>query len=77
MAFQTPFRSKLGRVVRMVVDSILPHGEFGPNDHRKDAPPFRTFKTITQFFDFLSIKQKWRLKSYLPPEGYTFIAPES
>ena len=32
---------KLGCVVRMVVDSILPHAESGPNDHRKDAPPFR------------------------------------
>ena len=31
--------SKLGCVVRMVVDSILPHTECGPNDHRKDAPP--------------------------------------
>ena len=31
---------KLGCVVRMVVDSILPHAECGPNDHRKDAPPF-------------------------------------
>ena len=28
---------KLGCVVRMVVDSILPHAEFGPNDHQKDA----------------------------------------
>ena len=35
--------SKLGCVVRMVVDSILPHAESGPNDHRKDALPF-TFK---------------------------------
>ena len=32
---------KLGCVVRMVVDSILPHAEGGPNDHRKDAPLFR------------------------------------
>ena len=31
---------KLGCVVRMVVDSILPHAESGPNDQRKDAPPF-------------------------------------
>ena len=31
---------KLGCVVRMVVHSILPHAECGPNDHRKDAPPF-------------------------------------
>ena len=34
------FPSKLGCVVRMVVGSILPHAECGPNDHRKDAPPF-------------------------------------
>ena len=32
--------SKLRCVVRMVVDSILPHAENGPNDHPKDAPPF-------------------------------------
>jgi len=31
--------TKLGYVVRMVVDSILPHAECGQNDHRKDAPP--------------------------------------
>ena len=30
--------NKLGCVVTMVVDSILPHAESGPNDHRKDAP---------------------------------------
>ena len=24
----------------MVVESILPHAECGPNNHRKDAPPF-------------------------------------
>ena len=32
--------SKLGCVVRMVIDSILPHAEFGPNDHRKETLPF-------------------------------------
>ena len=32
--------SKLGCVVRMVVDSILLHAESGPNDHQKDAPLF-------------------------------------
>ena len=31
---------KLGCVVRMVVDSILPHAKSGPNDNRKGAPPF-------------------------------------
>ena len=25
----------------MVVDSILPHAESGPNDYRKDAPRFK------------------------------------
>ena len=24
----------------MVVDSLLAHAESGPNNHRKDAPPF-------------------------------------
>ena len=40
----TKTNSKLAHVVRMVVDSILPHAEIGPNDHRKDAPPFITSK---------------------------------
>ena len=31
--------SKLECVVRMAVDSILPHAEFGPNGLRKEAPP--------------------------------------
>ena len=29
---------KLGCVVRMVVGSILPHAECGPNDHEKTLP---------------------------------------
>ena len=33
-------RNKQGRVVRIVVDSILPHAKCGPNDQRKDVPPF-------------------------------------
>ena len=33
-------KTKLGLVVRMDVGSILPLAECGPNDHRKDAPPF-------------------------------------
>ena len=32
---------KVGCVVVMVVVSILPHAEFGPNDHRQDAPHFK------------------------------------
>ena len=30
----------------MVVDSILPHAESGPNDHRKDAPRLVVVKMI-------------------------------
>ena len=37
-------RSKVGCVFPMVVVSILPHAEFGPNDHRKDALHFNTEK---------------------------------
>ena len=32
--------TKVGCVFPMVVVSILPHAEFGPNDHREDAPHF-------------------------------------
>ena len=32
--------SKLECVILMAVVSILPHTEFGPNDHREDAPHF-------------------------------------
>ena len=38
--FYRPSQNKLGCVVRMAVDSILPHVESGPNDHRKEAPQF-------------------------------------
>ena len=31
---------ELERFFPMVVVSILPHAEFGPNDHREDAPHF-------------------------------------
>ena len=44
--FKSEVRStgtKLGCVIRMVVDSLLLHAESGPNDHRKDAPLFRPF----------------------------------
>ena len=43
---------KLGRVVRMVVDSILLHAECGPNDHRKDAPPFSSLPQSLLSDDF-------------------------
>ena len=35
------YAGKLWCVERMVVDSILPHAEFGANDHREDAPHFK------------------------------------
>ena len=38
--------SKLECVVRMAVDSILPHAEFGPNDHREDAPPVKQATSV-------------------------------
>ena len=37
---------KVGCVFPMVIVSILPHAEFGPNDHREDAPHFITRHTI-------------------------------
>ena len=46
---------KLGCVERMVVDSILPHAECGPNDHRKDAPPFMN----QLVFDVLGDNEAW------------------
>ena len=48
-AFQEKMH-KLGCVVRMVVDSILPHAESGPNDHRKDAPPFIAVRVLNISF---------------------------
>ena len=43
---------KLGCLVRMVVDSILPHAVSGPNDHRKDAPPFIIWPNEWMLFDY-------------------------
>ena len=39
-AIMSGWKSKVWRVFVMVVVSILPHLEFGPNDHRKDASHF-------------------------------------
>ena len=43
--------NKLGRVMRMIVDAILTHAESGPNDHRKDAPPFKNFTKVANPFE--------------------------
>ena len=40
--------SKEGRVFPLVVVSILPHAEFGPNDHWKDAPDFSFMSSSIQ-----------------------------
>ena len=51
----------------MVVDSIVPHAERGPNDHRKDTPPF----TFVQFRKtpqnglgniFVIFSRKWQFR---------------
>ena len=34
------FQNKVGCVLTMVTVALLLHAEFGPNDHRKDAPHF-------------------------------------
>ena len=39
----------------MIVVSILPRAEFGPNDHREDAPHFTQSKKLTFFWIFLSV----------------------
>ena len=36
----------------MVVESILPHAKSGPNDHRKDAPPFSLEESYHWFNQF-------------------------
>ena len=41
---ETGNQIKVGCVLPMVVASILLHAEFGPNDHREEAPHFNTDK---------------------------------
>ena len=61
---------KLGCVVRMVVDSILLHTECGPNDHRKDAPPFNILlwylsMLVLPFSDFLLVYMHFGCHHYV------------
>ena len=51
----------MGCVVRIVVDSMLPHTEYGPNDHRKDAPPFISFEKRIFCFSYKMILSGSRL----------------
>ena len=39
---------KVGRVFLMVINSLLPHEEIGPNDHRENAP--NIFSDISEKF---------------------------
>ena len=62
---------KVGCVYPMVVVSILPHVEFGPNDHWKDTPQyiysseFFIWDSITRgsdcimFFDLINVEMTW------------------
>ena len=43
----------------MVVDSILPHAESGPNDHRKDAPSLQIGGFQLLIFAIKSKDQKY------------------
>ena len=42
--------SKVGSVFPIVVVSILPHADFGPNNHREDAPYFTLVRARIVFF---------------------------
>ena len=61
----------------MVVDSILPHAESGPNDHRKDAPPLTTnvlgggSACLSLPIDGISPNEKMEFIKYLTRQGAT------
>ena len=67
---------KVGCVFPMVAVSIPPHAEFGPNDHREDAPHFNITKIIFRGdfgkptnhrihpnYDFRDLPPYWGFKS--------------
>ena len=61
---------KLGCMVRMVVDPILPHAECGPNDHRKDASQFTiNLKIYFQKYSLFNVFLDWRI-SFVSEEKY-------
>jgi len=61
--------NKAGCVVPMLIVSILPHAEIGPNDHRKDASHFTIIQN--RFGPYLLMKWMvlswWQKKIYLNP----------
>ena len=44
--------------LRMVADSIRSHAEFGPNEHRKDAPPFEAIHGETANIEINRLSEK-------------------
>ena len=44
-------RRKVGCVFTMVVVSILPQAELGPNDHREDAPHFSFYSPESSYLN--------------------------
>ena len=60
----------MGRVFPMVVDTILPQAEFGPNDHRKDALHFTTYY---QFNPKPSIKRLNAIQKNVDISGALFL----
>ena len=50
----------------MIVDSILPHAESGPNDHRKDALPFTRYELVIKKNVIIDgIPDRWDIDEYL------------
>ena len=49
------FRYKVGCVFSMVAVSMLPHAEFGPKDHREDAPNFNRVHFLFPILDTLNL----------------------
>ena len=44
--------NKVGCAFPMVIVTIMPHAEFGPNDHRVDAPHFTKYTIILEMDPF-------------------------
>ena len=59
------FFSKVGYVFSMVIVSMLPRAEFGPNDHQEDAPHFTFF---IQLLNYEKMVQAIRQISFVHPD---------
>ena len=56
----TQILTKVVCVFQMVIVSLLTHAEFGPNDHREDAPNFMFFSL--EFHFGIGLKLKYNLE---------------